>query len=68
MLQKVTCRNNNRLFESAQVKQGQGDSGFIVSSDFMRVAFVFCEKGKEFVVVDGKGHKQYDCIGKGYPI
>ncbi len=41
---------------------------FIVSPDCTRVAYVICENGKEFVVVDGKENKQYDRIGEMYPI
>jgi len=61
LLKKLICKVN----KSKPIRQG---GRFIVSPDCTRVAYVVCEKGKEFVVVDGKENKQYDRIGEQYPI
>ena len=61
LLKKLICK----VDKSKPMKQG---GGFIVSPDCTRVAYVVCEKVKEFIVVDGKENKRYDCISDRYPI
>lgn len=61
LLKKLICK----VDKSKPIRQG---GGFIVSPDCTRVAYVVCEKVKEFIVVDGKENKRYDRISERYPI